>query len=249
MASSRVGKQYHFIFSWKSLAKAGCFLVLLASLFFIVNHFKTANYFPIKTVKIVGVQHIEREAIQQLLTPMVKKSFFAVDVSAIKERLLQIPWTSQVVVRRIWPNELVIMITERNPIARWNENSLLSTTGELFSPPENTIPEGLPVFVGPLGQQIFMLENHAKLNSILKPLHFKITRLELSPTMAWNITLDNGMKLSVGSKDILTRLSHFVKVYPKIIGARAADVEYIDLRYTNGLAVRWKVGTKAVTNV
>jgi cell division septal protein FtsQ len=41
----------------------------------------------------------------------------------------------------------------------------------------------------------------------------------------------------------LTRLSHFVKVYPKIIGERAAQVEYIDLRYQDGLAIRWKTIT------
>jgi len=38
----------------------------------------------------------------------------------------------------------------------------------------------------------------------------------------------------------LTHISHFVKVYPKIIGERANQVDYVDLRYSNGLAIHWK---------
>jgi cell division protein FtsQ len=88
-----------------------------------------------------------------------------------------------------------------------------------------------------------MAQYYAKMASVLAPLHFRITRLELTPTMTWSITLDNGMKLNVGHKDILTRLDHFVKVYSKIVGDRVAEVDYIDLRYPNGMAVRWKTVT------
>jgi cell division septal protein FtsQ len=36
-----------------------------------------------------------------------------------------------------------------------------------------------------------------------------------------------------------------VKVYPKIVGMHESDVEYIDLRYSNGIAVKWKGENKA----
>ena len=147
---------------------------------------------------------------------------------------------ADVVVRRIWPNQVVITVNEKIPFALWNDASLLSDAGELFSPEMSSYPEGLPQFAGPSGEQILMTKYYAKMSGLLMPLHFKIARLELTPSMAWTITLNNGMKLNVGHKDVLTRISHFVKVYPKIIGDRVADVEYIDLRYSNGMAVRWK---------
>jgi cell division protein FtsQ len=62
----------------------------------------------------------------------------------------------------------------------------------------------------------------------------------MSPYLSWDIELTNGMKMRLGYKDVLTRVSHFVKVYPKIVGERVSDVDYVDLRYPNGLAVRWK---------
>lgn len=67
-----------------------------------------------------------------------------------------------------------------------------------------------------------------------------MTHLELTPGQTWRLTLDNGIKLRVGHKDVLTRLADFVKVYTKIIRDREHDVDYVDLRYGNGLAVRWK---------
>jgi cell division protein FtsQ len=125
-------------------------------------------------------------------------------------------------------------------VAFWNENSLLSTTGEIFNPASETFPVGLPHFVGPDGQQISMLEFYSKINNLLNPLHLKLKRLELSPYLSWDLEFANGMKVRLGYKDVLTRVSHFVKVYQKIVGERAADVDYVDLRYPNGLAVRWK---------
>ena len=85
-----------------------------------------------------------------------------------------------------------------------------------------------------------MMEYYAKIASILSPLHFKIARLEETPYQSWSMTTDSGVKVNIGHKDILTRIDHFVKVYSKIVGTRTADVSYIDLRYPNGLAVKWK---------
>jgi cell division protein FtsQ len=86
-----------------------------------------------------------------------------------------------------------------------------------------------------------MLQHFKDINRLLQPLHVRILTLELTPYFTWKLRLDNGMMLQLGHKDILTRLAHFVKVYPKIVGSRVADIEYVDLRYPNGVAVRWKV--------
>jgi len=122
----------------------------------------------------------------------------------------------------------------------WNSSSLLSTEGELFSPKASTYPGQLTEFIGPDGKQITMLKYFVKMNRILSSLHAKISYLELTPYYTWKLKLDNGIVLKMGYSDVLTRLSHFVKVYPKIVGDRANAVEYVDLRYSNGMAVRWK---------
>lgn len=199
--------------------------------------------FPIQEVKVIGANHINHQQMQQLLRPFVSKGFFGVEVEEIKEKILQISWVSHVSVRRIWPNQVWINIAEKKPVARWNKDSLLTSVGDLFIPREGEPSDDLPQFIGPDGKQIYILEYYNRINNLLSPLHFKIARLEFTPSHIWNITLNNGMKLTLDHKDFLTRFRHFVKVYPRIIGNRAAEIEYIDLRYSNGVAVRWKTVT------
>ncbi|RDI44779.1 cell division protein FtsQ/DivIB [Aquicella lusitana] len=214
-------------------------LVILSCLY-ALNSFKLSSHFPIKTVRVYGVNRIDRQEIQTLLLPLVNSGFFKVNVDYIQDRLLQLPWVANIFVRRHWPDQVEIRVIEKNPVARWNNHSLLAEGGELFSPRKETYPSRLPQFVGPDGKQVTMLKYFYSMNRLLMPLHAKIAYLEMTPYFTWKLILDNGITLQIGHKDILTRLNHFVKVYPKIVGSRAADVESIDLRYPNGVAVRWK---------
>lgn len=220
--------------------KAALLGTIVLSCIFAISQLKVSEYFPIKTVRIYGVNRIDRQEVQELLLPLVNRGFFTVKVDYIRDRLQQIPWIANIFVRRHWPDQVEITIVEKNAIARWNGQSLLTGSGELFSPKIETYPENLPKFVGPDGKQMIMLQHFNKINRLLTPLHAKISYLEMTPYLTWRLTLNNGITLQMGHKDILTRLGHFVKVYPKIVGNRATDVEYIDLRYSNGMAIRWK---------
>jgi cell division protein FtsQ len=241
MITSHVRKRYKdFKFSWKFAAKTLGFIVFIYLLTLAFNQIKSAHYFAIKEVQITGVHHSEQQSIKNLLLPLVNKGFFLVDVDLVKETLMQFPWVSTASVKRIWPGQITIHIVEKVPVARWNDQSLLSSMGEIFNPEKSTFPAELPQFIAPDGEQIHMLKYYSQLTRLLKPLHMKIVQFELSEAQSWDLIFDNGMKLNVGYKDILTRINHFVKVYPKIIGARANQVDYVDLRYSNGLAVHWK---------
>lgn len=214
--------------------------VVILSSIYAVSHIHLSRFFPIKKVQIYGVNRIDQDEVHSLLLPLVNHGFFAADVDRIRDQLVQLPWVSTTVVRRVWPDQIEITFIEKVPVARWNDQSLLSEGGELFSPKQDTYPSDLAAFVGPDGKQIEMLQYFYEMNRLLSPLHARISYLELSPFSTWKLTLTNGISLQLGHKDVLTRLGHFVRVYPKMIGSREGDVEYIDLRYSNGIAVRWK---------
>lgn len=218
---------------------------LVLGILFSLNQLNYSRLFPIETVQVYGVTHIAQSSVESALTPMVDHGFFAVNVDAVRDRLKTLPWVAEAAVRRVWPNHLTVEITEKNPVASWNKSSVLSASGELFVPDEDAAPTPLVEFSGPEGGQILMLQYFYQINRTLAPLHVNILSLTLTPYMTWKLALDNGITLQIGHKDILTRLVQFVKVYPKIIGARAADVDYVDLRYSNGMAVRWKKPVKS----
>lgn len=214
--------------------------VIVFSVVFTLNSLNLADYFPIKTVRVYGLNRVNQQEVHDLIFPLVEKGFFTVSVARIRNRLLQMPWVSDLYVRRVWPDQVMITVSEKKPLARWNDNALLSEAGEIFMPKPETYPADLPKLIGPMGQQHFMLQYFTDINRLLSPLHAKISYLELTSFLTWKLTLDNGITMQIGHKDVLTRLGQFVKVYPKIIGDRANDVDYIDLRYPNGVAVRWK---------
>jgi cell division protein FtsQ len=216
------------------------FSTIFLSLVFMLNEARFSRYFPIKTVRVYGVNRVDQQEVQDLILPLVKHGFFAINVDYVRDRLLQMPWVANLNVRRIWPDKVEITVIERHAIANWNNEGLVSESGEIFSPKHETYPNDLPQFAGPAGKQVEMLKQFKQMNRILTPLHAKISYLELTPYATWKLKLDNGISMQVGHKDILTRLDHFVRVYPKIVGDQAALVDYIDLRYPNGVAVRWK---------
>jgi cell division protein FtsQ len=207
-----------------------------------LNQSSIADHFPIHTIKVYGIQHADKHRIEETLNSLSHSNFFNVRLDDLRDHLSQQPWISEVAIRRVWPDQVEVVVVEHTPVGRWGKNTLLSQSGVLFTPiPAFPVEAAaLPLFEGPPGQQMVMLAYFNKMNQLLTPLHVKMTHLVLSPYQNWQLQLDNGVTLQMGHKDVLTRLGHFVKVYPKIVGNNAALLESVDLRYPNGVAVRWK---------
>jgi cell division protein FtsQ len=228
---------------WHKFYKTCKYTLLLMTFLFvylITSQVQINRYFPIKTVRVYGATRSDHQALQTLLLPYINNGFFSINVDKVRDRLLQIPWVQECSVRRVWPDQIMIGLVEREPIAKWNRQSVLSKTGDIFNPPYDSYSNHLPHLVGPIGKQLTLLQNFNQMNRMLEPIHARINYLELSPFYTWTAILDNGIKMQMGHNDILNRFEQFVKVYGKIVGSKANDVEYIDLRYSNGIAVRWK---------
>ncbi len=58
--------------------------------------------------------------------------------------------------------------------------------------------------------------------------------------MVWSMHLDNDVELMLGENDATGRLLRFVAVYPKILTAKNHSARRFDLRYGDGVAVKWR---------
>lgn len=221
------------------IIKTVFFCALLYAAIMGVRQFDWARAFPLSTVKVYGILKMNREEIRSVVLPFLRGGFFALNIEALHDKLLQNPWTSSVIVQRKWPDELSITFVERTPVANWNNQALLSDAGELFIPKVMTGYEALPVFHGPSNQQLLMLSYSRNINRLLQSVHVRIRELELNSYGAWQLTLDNGVRLYVGHKDVLMRVSQFVAVYSKLQDEKRGAIASIDLRYPNGMAVQW----------
>ncbi|QTS83759.1 cell division protein FtsQ/DivIB [Coxiella endosymbiont of Amblyomma nuttalli] len=199
-----------------------------------------SNILPFKKIKIsVNGNHIRTMTLKNIITQNIDGGFFSLNVSALQLALLSIPWVDNVSLRRVWPNKLEIVIQEQQPIACWDNNALITAEGKIFSPPSDTIPKNLPHLQGPDDSVSLVLKCFRHLNQELMPLSVVvITALTLSNRYAWSLTLNTHTKVYLGRENIDQRFKQLVHLYPSVISSHENQIDHIDLRYPNGLAIQ-----------
>ena len=171
----------------------------------------------------------------------LRGTFFTMDLDAARASLGRVPWVRAIALRRQWPRRLEIEVDEHQPLARWNDNALVNTRGEVFLA---TWAGELPEFNGPDGQAAVMTERYREWGALLAPLALRLAGLNLSARGGWQLrTVDDkgALTLDVGRDDVPGRLARFVAVYARTVGVLARTgkhVDHVDLRYRNGFAAR-----------
>ena len=208
-------------------------LLMLYALLFVVVHLPV---FPVKQIVVTGdLQHITREQVQYIVKHELKGTFFTLDLDHTRKSFEKLPWVRSVSVRRRWPARLEIALEEHVVLARWGSQALVNSNGELFDAASN---DELPVLNGPQGMEGELARGLVDVRTILTPIHKKPVELSLSARRAWVVKLDDGAHLEVGREQMKQRLTKFVEAYPATLGSLNRNVEYVDLRYPNGFAVR-----------
>ena len=80
------------------------------------------------------------------------------------------------------------------------------------------------------------------MHALIATTEMAIDELSLSERFAWQVQLDNGIKLNLGRQEFIDRLQRFIDVYPLLMQQEKA-VKYVDLRYDTGVAVGWNDGS------
>jgi cell division protein FtsQ len=197
--------------------------------------------FPIHKVKIEGTYpHVNATALRQTILPFLQKGFLRIELSQLQDRLQQLPWVYSATIKRVWPDTLTINLIEQQALARYNDNALLNQYGELFNADSSHLPQDLPIFLAPVGQQELMWQTYQKLSALLAPLSLKIMILGLDTRQSWRLQLSNNIVLFLGTTDPEQRLQRFIAAYPQVVGNKAAQINYVDLRYPHGISVGMK---------
>jgi cell division protein FtsQ len=155
-----------------------------------------------------------------------------------------VPWVRRASVRREWPDQLVVALEEHEALGTWGEDGrLLSVKGDVFTAnlaEAEEDQEQMPAFSGPDGSEKEVLERFAELKAWFAPARLVPEGLDLSGRYAWTVKLDNGVSVELGreqSKTMLKeRVDRLVRIWPQL-EARVPNIETIDMRYQNGLAL------------
>jgi cell division protein FtsQ len=201
---------------------------------------------PVRQVVFVeSLPHTRRAEIEQMLPALLKGNFFNLNLEMVRGSLEKLPWIRKVEVRRVWPARLEVKVEEHRPVARWGDGrgELVDSYGEVFSavPPADELA-ALPALSGPSGTASEVLKRYGEFVGVFKAVGEKPVQVNLSPRLAWQLKLSNGMWVDIGREQpkspVGIRLQRFIEVYPEMVAKRPVRPAVVDLRYPNGFAMR-----------
>jgi len=196
--------------------------------------------FRVRSVDVKGVHKMDSKPVFQIALDQKSMAMPLVDVSAIRERLLQYGWVKDARVSRRLPDTLVIDIIERKPTAIWQDQSRLSLIDAegvvLDRVPISAMPD-LPLLIGPGANA-----QSRYLQALLKDAPALAPQLESATWVGrrrWDLNFQSGetVALPEGQVDAQAALAKFAKL-DKSAGLLGRGIVRIDLRIPGKMIVR-----------
>jgi cell division protein FtsQ len=181
--------------------------------------------------------------------PHLKGNFFTMDLARARAAFEQVPWVRRAVVRRVWPDRLVVTLEEHQPVALWSggdeaSDKMVNSHGEVFEANVGDVEEdGLPDFSGPDGSAAQVLAMYGRLRRVFRQMDADVSALALSGRGSWRAELDSGAAVEIGrgtDDEVVERAERFVRTAAQVQRRFDAPLENADLRHAEGYAVKFK---------
>ncbi len=205
------------------------------------NHIVLSPWPQIKTISVSGnLNATNRDAFKKIIREHTLRGFFYVQMNRLEQELANLPWLYRANVQRVWPDTLKIKVMEQHPIARWGDKGLMNAYGELFFPESTEAFATLPMLYGEQSRAKALARVFETSLNQLNPLGLKLRGLFEDQRHSKHLILSDGLILAIGDGDVSQKITRFITAYEQYLSSYLPEVEKIDLRYTNGLAVEWK---------
>lgn len=181
-------------------------------------------------IQLNGAQYASRARMLGLFNPDYGRSIYLLPLAARRGELLKIGWVREASLVRVWPDHLIVTVTERKPVAflklpadgitRW---ALIDDDGVILDPPQKA-PFRLPVLSGvPISETPAQRAKRVKrMLQILRDLGKRadsVSEVDVSDLDDLKISrpvLGRGVTLLMGDRNFSSRLENFLVHYPDI---------------------------------
>ena len=226
------------------------------------------SYFDLKNVILVvennKTPNVKKEDIYKIINESLNGTALNTDLEQISFRILNNLWVSDVVVRRIWPNKMLVRVKENKVVAVFNKQTFLTEDGNLTRIPlsekskiESNGDCRLLELEGPMTAIPLMMKHAQLFGNSLSEIGLKLKTLRLTEQYSWEVETVSNLLLRFGvnysDSPISLRLKNFVRVYPKLKENFTNNlpsndrIKHVDLRYAQGFAVKTASKNKSVT--
>jgi cell division protein FtsQ len=213
-----------------------------------------APLFNIRAIDLDGdLQRNSVPTIRANAAPRLAGNFFSVDLHAAQAAFEGVPWVRRAVVKRVWPDRLLVVLEEHRAAALWegettegSEGSglerLVNSFGELFDANLGDVEDdGLPVFTSPEASVPQALRLLRRVQPAFASLDQQVLHVAQTRRGSWRVRLEGGavVELGRGTEDeLVARTERFARTLRTATAAWRAPLQYADLRHADGYAVR-----------
>lgn len=200
---------------------------------------------PVRSIVIDGpFQRVAAVEVEEAARGSLAGGFISADLDKLRKSVEALAWVDRARVQRLWPDRVRVEIVEQQAAARWGDDGLLNTRGELFASGVRHVPPELPRLDGPPGTEWQVAQRYLAIQGRLVEQSLRVAALRLDARGAWELDLSNGVTVRLGRRQVDDRLDRFVTIGAPVIAGRAADVSYVDMRYSNGFSIGWRKNRK-----
>ena len=224
-----VPKKFYFKIGW-----IGLLIIVLSLCFLVLNR-------PIELINVSGdLKRVSIKSIDNHTNNLLKKGFLSFNAFEAKEKIESLDWVESAEIIRVWPNKIDIRIMEESLLGTWNDDLILNSSGKLYVVDQRSIPDNIPRLVGPKGSEKDVMKLFIQINNLLTGRGLYLETLILDARGSWSFTIKPKIEIKLGKTEINHKLERFFLALDQSLLAKINKVSYIDLRYSEGLAVAWK---------
>ena len=206
----------------------------------VLNGWFAVDRWPVRYLDVQAeYNHVSAEQIRAAAATHLGTGFFALKLEDVRAAVAALPWVEGVEARKRWPDTLVLLVRERQPIARWGERRLIGRDGVLFTAPGVEAMQGLPQLDGPDDAVGEVVDFYTRTAHALAGSGMVLSGATLSGRGSWKLSLVGGAEIMLGHEQVDARVQRFLDVLPRLSAEHAGGFQRADLRYANGFAIQW----------
>ena len=160
--------------------------------------------FTIKNIEVLGANHLDKDDIIKIVRTYNNVNIFKVNIKDIYRKIKNNTWIKKASIQVIYPNAIKILLTEKEPIAIWQNrygNNLITKTGDVIL--EKNLEDFkvyLPIIIGDNANKNI----HSILNifSANKDFLKNIWSLTFVNERRWDIHFNQGLTIRLPSKNV-----------------------------------------------
>ena len=192
---------------------------------------------PIEKFRILGeLTAREQIKVTDTLRELRLPGLLSADLLNVQKQLDTLGWARDISVRRVWPNTLEVVLLKEGPVAHWGSREFVSASGTLLSLPDSypRLPKFDVAVSSPReAMKVYRLVSHLAVESELA-----IVGLNQDEQGGWRVIFDNDLEVFLGTDRLSERMQRFNRVYQSL-AQKGRTLSYMDLRYNNGVAVKY----------